>query len=47
MTAEEKESIDFQYQFLLCKGLDLVEDSFKQELFGDIQDMIESTLQQK
>ncbi len=46
MTFEEKESIDFQFQFLMCKGLDIVEDTLKQEMFGDVQDMIEATQHQ-
>ena len=43
---EEKERIDWERQFCLCKGTDIIEDSVKIELLGEIHEVVEASQQQ-
>lgn len=43
MTLEEKEKVDWDRQFTMCKGVDILEDLVKLELFGDLQEMVEAS----
>ena len=36
MKREERERLDFDRQFTMCKGMDVLEDTVKFEIFGEV-----------
>ena len=40
---EEKERVDWDRQFCLCKGTDIIEESVKAELLGEIYEVVEAS----